>query len=203
MNKRKHTAALWIVLLLLALPRVSASEQSGSVSVRMTYDGQTVPGGSITLYQVAELDEDWRYVALTEFSGCGIDLASSLSPADAASLSQYAAENDISGLSQECDSNGFVRFSPLEPGLYLLVQPEAGRGYLPIRPFFVGIPQQISGALHYHVDASPKCAPLPDDPDPPNIPQTGQLRWPVPVMVSLGLFLLALGLLLWRKEQDA
>ncbi len=203
MKKVRHIASLLAVLLLLALPRVLASEQLGSISVRMTYGGQVVPGGSITLYRVAALEDDWRYVPVPEFSGCGIDLNGALSPADAESLSDYAGKYSILGQTHTLGNDGFVSFSPLEPGLYLLVQREAGSGYLPAKPFFVGLPQQIDGELLYHVDASPKCAPEPEDPDPPGIPQTGLLRWPVPVMAALGLFLLFLGLLLYRKERNA
>lgn len=201
MNHIKRMAALLTVLILLMLPQVRASGQTGSISVRMTHGGHAVSGGSITLYRIASLSEDWCYVPVPEFSSCGIDLSGALSPADAEFLSDYA--EDIPGQTRELDSDGFTDFSPLEPGLYLLVQREAGRGYLPVKPFFVGLPQQIAGELHYRVDASPKCAPVPETPDPPGIPQTGLLRWPVPVMTALGLCLLVGGLLLHRKEPDA
>ena len=203
MHNFKRTVLLLILLHLLSLPRALALEQMGSISLRMAYAGQSIPGGSITLYRIAVLGENWQYVPVPEFSECCIDLNASLSPADASLLSAYATENRISGQTRELDADGFALFSPLEPGLYLLVQQEAGSGYVPVKPFLVGLPQQIAGELHYHVDASPKCAPLPDDPAPPGIPQTGQLRWPVAVLTSLGLFLLAGGLFLQRKESHA
>lgn len=200
MKIRKRAASVLAALLLLALPRVLASEQSGSLSVRMTYGGQTVPGGSITLYRVAALGDDWRYLPLPEFMGCGIDPNSPLSPADAQQLANYAEETGISGQTRELGTNGSAAFSPLTPGLYLLVQREAGSGYLPVRPFLVGVPRQVDGVPCFHVDASPKCAP---EPEAPALPQTGQLHWPVPVMTGLGLLLLAAGLLLYRKESHA
>ena len=196
-------ASLLLALLLLALPRVSAAEETGSISVRMTHGGQAVPGGSITLYRVAAPGDEWQYVPAPEFADCSTDLNGVLSPADAEHLSGHAAENGIPGQTLELGADGLAVFSPLEPGLYLLVQRESGSGFLPVKPFLVGVPQQSGGALCYQVDASPKCAPEPDAPGSPGLPQTGQLRWPVPLMTALGLFFLAGGLLLYRKEPHA
>ena len=196
----KRIASLFVVIMLLSMPSVWAAEQTGSICVRMAYGGQPVPGGSITLYRVAELGADWRYVPTPEFADCIIDLNAPLSPADAEELAQYAGENGLPGQTRELGEDGFACFSPLEAGLYLLVQEESGRRFLPVKPFFVGVPQQVGGALQYQVDASPKCMPQPDA---PMIPQTGQLRWIVPVLAGLGLILLAGGLLLYREEPDA
>lgn len=189
-----------LVLLLLALPRVSGAEQTGSVSVRMTWSGQSVSGGSITLYRVAAPGKNALFVPTPEFSGCGVDLNGALSPADAKALAEHADRSGTSGQTRELGSGGSACFSPLEPGLYLLVQRQAARGFLPVEPFLVGLPRQVDGALQYHVDASPKCAPEPSDPGSPGIPQTGQLRWPVAVLAAAGLVLLAAGVLLLRKE---
>ena len=196
----KRITSLLIALVMLSIPRVLAAAQTGSISVRMTCGGQPVPGGSIRLYRVAELGAQWRYAPTPEFAECTIDLNAPFSPADAEELAQYAGENGLPGQTQELGEDGFACFSPLETGLYLLVQEESGRGFLPARPFFVGVPQQVGGALQYQVDASPKCVPQPDA---PMIPQTGQLRWIVPVLAGLGLLLLAGGMLLYREEPDA
>jgi len=43
---------------------------------------------------------------------------------------------------------------------------------------------------------TPQPTPPPDDtPDNPKLPQTGQLWWPVPMLISLGLLLIVIGLL--------
>lgn len=198
----KRIVSILMVLLLLSAPRALAEAATGSVSVRMRWNGEPVPGGSITLYRVASLGEDWRYAPVPAFSDCGVDMNGALSPADGEALSLYAAENNITGQTRKLDDEGAVCFAHLETGLYLLVQEEAGTGYLPVRPFFVGVPQQMGGRLLYQVDASPKCAPEPADPGAPQIPQTGQLRWPVPMLAGLGLLLLSVGLLLHRRDTD-
>ena len=196
----RRTAAVLTVLLLLACPRVLAAEQTGSISVRMTWQGSTVPGGSITLYRVAMLGRGGQFVPLPEFSGWGMDPSAPLSPSDARELAEFAKRENIPGQTAALGADSAACFSPLESGLYLLVQREPGAGFLPVNPFFLSVPQQIGTELCYDVDASPKCAPTPTDPGTPGIPQTGQLNWPVPVMALLGLCLMAAGLLLYRRN---
>lgn len=198
MSIPRRCIALLAALLLLTVPRSHASEQTGSITVRMTHDGHTVSGGSVTLYRVAELGDDWQYVP--EFADSCLDRKGPLSPADAEQLAEYAQHNAISGQTEPLGSDGTAIFSPLQTGLYLLVQREPGAGYLPVKPFFISVPQQIGGEWICDVDAGPKCAP---EPAGPGIPQTGQLRWPVPVMTALGLCLMAAGLLLYRRDRHA
>ena len=120
-----------LVFLLLSLARVSAAAPMGSISIRMTYEHQPIPGGSVTLYQAARL-ADGRYVPAPEFAEHTGNLEGALSPEDAQILAEHAAENRLPGQTQKLDDDGFARFSPLEPGLYLLVQAEAATGFLPV-----------------------------------------------------------------------
>ncbi len=223
MMKIKRVTSFLAALLLLipALPNVFAEpipdpEQTGSITVQMTYRGETVPGGSVTLYRLAGLDDAYQYISEPEFAGCSVDLNGTLTASAAKTLADYAKRNHISGQTKSLGADGTAVFSPLETGLYLLVQQEAGSGYLPINPFFADVPQQIGKELIYDVDASPKCAPEstkptkpaepaePSKPHTPNIPQTGQLNWPVPVMAALGLSLFAAGWFLrfGRRRND-
>ena len=197
----KRLIALWAAVMVLALPQAfAASARTGSVTVRMLHQGEAVPEGSITLYRLAVRSSDGRYLPEPEFEACPVELNTGFTPANAEMLADYTAENRIQGQTRSLGLDGTAVFSPLDTGLYLLVQQETGRGYLPIRPFFIGVPQSIGGELVYDVDASPKCAPEPTEPTAPGtpgIPQTGQLNWPVPVMAGLGFLLFAAGGLLW------
>ena len=200
MNIVKRIISLCAAVLLALPPVFAAAVRIGSVTVRMVHQGEAVPGGSITLYRIAALSDDGRYLPEPALDGCGVDLNSDLTPAKAEMLENFAVENSLRGQTLSLGQDGSAVFSGLDTGLYLLVQEEAGRGYLPVRPFFIGIPQMIGGEPVYDVDAGPKCAPEPAGPTVPggpNIPQTGQLRWPVPVMAALGLLLFAAGGLLW------
>ena len=195
-----------LLLLAVVFPAGYAAQsrgRTGSISIRMTDRGEPIPGGSVTLYRVAGLGEDYRYTAETAFGDCGVDPNGALTREDAEKLAQYAKKNRIPGRTLALGHDGAAVFTALEEGLYLLTQQEAGTGYLPVSPFLCGVPQQIGEALYYDVDASPKCLPEPTGPGGPSIPQTGQLNWPVPVMGMLGLVFFLTGGLQWvRRDAD-
>lgn len=194
-------AALCLALLLVpaALCPAAASDQRGSVSVRITWSGQPVPGGTVTLYRVADLAEDLTFSPAPGFSDCGTDLNGALTASAAHALADYAAARSIPGETKSLTAEGFACFPDLMPGLYLLVQPSAGEGFEPFNPFLVSIPTVIDDAIYYDVEAGPKAAPTPTPP--PDLPQTGQLRWPVPVLAFTGAALLLLGLLPERRKR--
>lgn len=204
MRKGKILAALVIALVLIvqAFPRAEASRfPRGSITLRLSWQGQPLTGGSVTLYRVAGLGEGLEYVPEPEFEDCGAELSGSMTAQTARELARYAGEHGIEGLEQEFDASGAVRFGELEAGLYLLVQDRACGGFLPFQPFLVGIPMQIGETLVYEVDASPKAAPEPGSPPPPGLPQTGQTNWPVPVLGGAGLMLIAIGLWLTGRNR--
>jgi hypothetical protein len=92
-------------------------------------------------------------------------------------------------------------------GLYLAFQNEADatKGYSALQPFFISVPQLQGDTYVLDIIARPKVPlkpappPPPPPPPPPEIPPTGQLNWPVPVMASLGGLLLVLGLILCAR----
>ena len=100
-------------------------------------------------------------------------------------------------------------FDSLAPGLYVISQPKAADGYEPVAPFLVTVPfKGEDGKLQYDVDARPKVekarksTPTPTPPvtktPPPKLPQTGQLWWPVPLLVIAGLLFILAG---WRRKR--
>ena len=190
----KRFMVLWTVLMILALPQTFAAEdQHGSVTVRMCHQGEAIQGGSIILYRLAELSGEDRYIPAPAFEGCAVDFQTTLTPADGKILADYAEQRGIQGQIRSLGQNGTAVFSPLDRGLYLLVQKEAGRGYLPVSPFFVEVPQCVGGERIHDVEARPKCTPEPMVPGVPLLPQTGQRKWPVPLMAALGLILCLVG----------
>ena len=201
------------LLLLSALPahavEIPDLDAQGSVRVQMKTDSTPVPGGSLTLYRVGAIvqtDTGFGFVPAGEFEGYPGTLED-LGKTTAAELAKYAASNGISGESQTIDETGTAVFDPLEPGLYLLTQPKSGDGYLPADPFLVTLPMAQDGSYVYQVDASPKVtlhpAPTqPTQPGDPTLPQTGQLNWPIPVLVAAGASCLIAGVILGRKGKD-
>ncbi len=185
----------------------------GSIRIGMTYLGEAVPGGSLTLFKVADVAQtEAKFVYTEEFSGCTKELGDLQDPALAAELAQIAAEQELEGTLQQIDENGCAKFEGLSIGLYLLVQTENAEGFNRVNPFLVSLPGRQDDTYIYDVDASPKVAlepaptqpPEPTEPtvpptEPPDLPQTGQLSWPVPVLAIGGLILICVG---WLLRQD-
>lgn len=196
--------------------------RQGSISVAMTHDGRPVPGGSLTIYRVADVvseNGEYRFSYTADFADCSIpvtELDSSRLPAE---LARMVRAKGLQGTTQELSRQGRTRFSDLDVGLYLIVQQEPSRGYSKINPFLVSVPQNDDGHYIYDVDTAPKNIPEPEvkptEPPKPTyppkpdfeLPQTGQTNWPVPVMAIAGIILLAAGFGLRasgrKKEHEA
>lgn len=192
----------------------------GSIAMTMTYEGEAIPGGSLTLYRVALVqaeggDYSFRYV--DAYADCAVELTEPFSGTMAQALAEYTAAASIPGIKQEIDGQGRVTFRDLELGLYLLVQEDAAEGYTAVRPFLVSVPGKKDGSYCYDVDASPKLAlepaptetteptEPPDTTEPPTteprLPQTGQHNWPIPILAASGLLLFMLGWYMRRSGQ--
>lgn len=108
--------------------------------------------------------------------------------------------------------NGFILFDNLDQGAYLLMKWESDAPeLLEMVPALVCLPtcNQENGNLEYAVRVTPKFSWKPDEPvSPPSepdtqLPQTGMVQWPVPVLIIAGLFVLAIGIGMNRRgKQD-
>ena len=189
--------------------------KEGSITLAMREGEAAVPGGTMTLYRVGAVSEDngdYCFVLTGDFAACEASLEDITSGEPAADLAAYAGVQKLSGDTLDIDKDGKVTFTGLEVGLYLLLQEKPAEGYRSIEPFLVSVPMEEQGSYRYDVDASPKVAPekapveptspsAPTTPGGPILPQTGQLNWPIPVLVVLGLGLFAAGWIL-RKKND-
>lgn len=185
---------LLLTALLLRLPAAAASmapDKLGCITVCLNDSGSPIPGGTVTLYRVAELTPQLEYVPTPDFRGCG--------SRKAAALAEFVREHRLAGQTCAVNHEGIARFPELSPGRYLILQDQAGPGFLPFRPFLVQLPQQLGDHLFCDIEAAPKTEPLPSEP-PQELPKTGQTRWPVPVLGLAGLMLILLGLALCRPE---
>lgn len=198
MRKGLMYLALLAVLIFVPLSARGA-EESGSLRIRMQYEDRNVSGGVITLYSVGR----WTHEGFSfagPFAKCGLDVED-LQPETAAALAAFASEREIPGQSQAVSNSGTVLFADLEEGLYLAVQTGVAPGYLPMNPFLIRIPQEINGSKIYHIEARPKLTPE-DSPKDPQLPQTGQLKWPVPVLLTGGAALLMVACFGGRKKGE-
>lgn len=142
-----------------------------------------------------------------------------------ASLARILAANrsGIEGTSGTI-SNGTVTIGSLTPGLYLMVQTQDSPEKAGFEPFLFSLPDPNG---NYQITASPKPSvmgtvsgsqtdkPKEDDTEKPKnpsggtvpstgttggrLPQTGQLWWPVPVLLLAGLLLVIVGAVMRRR----
>lgn len=187
----------------------------GTIKVSMCCGETSVPGGSLSVYQVGYIHEEngnYSYQLTEDFAESQLTLENVQSAELAAGLAEYTVAHGLEGVTKDIDDEGRVTFD-VEPGLYLLVQQDPARGYSAAKPFLVGVPNMEDGTYIYEVNASPKInltpAPTEESTEPHNptkpdekLPQTGQLNWPVPLLAVAGLGLFLLGCVLRRKEND-
>ncbi len=218
---RKHLTAFLMLLVSLCIfsayvraAEVPDPELRGSITISVHFGDEPVSGGTMTLYRVgdiAENDGNYSFVPTEDLAMWGDSFSDIESPDLADSLAEY--ENKPSGETKEVDSAGEVKYDNLQLGLYLIVQEEAADGYSKANPFLVSLPywDEEAHAYVYDVDSRTKAELIrdvekeseKDDTTPGGsgghsggkLPQTGQLWWPVPMLVFAGLLCIVVGLI--------
>ena len=220
---RKHViSGLLALLFLLALP-VSAAAQSVpdesrnghcSITVSMTYKGKAVCGGTLALYKVGDVAEDdgnYSFVPVKEIQADIPEFGDIESPDLAGKLCKLESKlTPVTDLPKKVGEDGNATFSNLTFGLYLVVQKTAASGYEKTAPFLVSVPYLYADEYQYDVTSQPKTdlerevkptAP-PSSGGWNQLPQTGQLWWPVPVLACAGLGCIAVGLFRRWEARD-
>ena len=198
-----------------------------SIEVIVRYDGENVNGGTLTAIRVGYVDEDdGNYFFRRVFDDV---LLEEIDSAQAARDLQTFYENNRYANEFETQTvavnQGVARFENLQTGLYLIVQRTAAPGFTAVGTFLVSIPYMVDGEYQYHVTAAIKSElerptetiptepstptdptetdpTKPTEPEDPKLPQTGQLNWPIPLMVVGGMMLLALGCILRFRNKE-
>lgn len=184
-----------------------------SIEVIVRYDGENVDGGTLTAIRVGYVDEeDGNYFFSQEFTNIKIeDIASPNAPKTQQEFYNNNKSNYDFYTQTQTVENGKATFSGLSTGLYLIVQNRAADGFSKLGAFLVSVPRMEDGEYQYHVTAAIKSElerepeptePPPTEPDDPKLPQTGQLNWPIPLMVVGGMMLLALGCILRFRNKE-
>ncbi len=192
---RRGIVWLLVAVLLLGAPLMTyAAEndeldltQTGSIEVTMKQEEVVVPGGTLTLYRVGEIQQqngNYSFGLVEDFADSGESLEDISSPELAEGLAGFAQVEK--GKTLQIDENGNVMFDDLELGLYLVVQYDAAEGYENVSPFLVSVPVNINGTYIYQVDATPKVGlinggpPIPPDVTPTPTPGPDVTPTPTP-----------------------
>lgn len=194
-------------------------------------EGTPVPGGELQCFQVARLtNAGYVPVNGFESSGVSLDpfLSDGTGAAELAKELAQKRPANAKFVSAEPNEAGKVLFSQLELGLYLVSQSVPADRYHALDPFLVTVPLSENGLWIYDIDAAPKVgraspAPTTTPTTEPSttptttptasttstptgrpisrLPQTGQLRWPVPVLAGMGLAFLLIGWILSKRQE--
>lgn len=216
---KRRIISLILALMLLCAISISVSahdvpdlSKTGAIHITMRHGDATIPGGTLTIYRVGAIHEEdgnFCYVLTNEFAPSNVSLENIQSAMLAADLAAYAKDHNLTGITKPIDENAQVIFEDLALGLYLFVQYEAASGYNLANPFLVSVPGVVDGQYIYEVDGSPKLDPItekpiepvPSEPVDPSLPQTGQVQWPIPLMLAVGALLLTVGCFLNRGKK--
>ena len=224
MRKTMMRIALAALALMLACSALAAGfdmDRAGSISVLIhTAKDQKVKNAKIELYRVGEpkiVDSNLVFELSDAFAGSGVSLGDLNSAGLADRLSLYAESMDVAPVTTATTGNdGRVLFGDLPVGLYMVKQDGFAQQeyFTEIAPFLVSVPMTQGNEWVYAIDASPKVDTCPKPtatPEPTTaptdekLPQTGMLRWPIPVLGVGGLVLFILGwaLCFMKKRNDA
>lgn len=213
---RKSIFNSLFALLLLCVTSISVFahevpdfNKSGSITVNLEYDGKLLSSGTLTFYRVGDLvstNGDYHFRKTEEFASFDGTLEDVRSPQLAKSLLDYATAQNISGETAPIqDGAVYHKIEANRLGLYLVAQHEATTGYNLLDPFLVAVPNWEDNAYVYDVNATPKVGtitetiptvPPTQQPTDPVLPQTGQVKLPIPILVIAGLALIGSGLLI-------
>lgn len=175
-----------------------------SIEVIVRYDGENVDGGTLTAIRVGYVDEeDGNYFFSQEFTNIKIeDVTSSGAPkAQKEFYENNKGDYDFYTQTQTV-KDGKATFTGLSTGLYLIVQNKAADGFSKMGAFLVSVPRMEDGEYQYHVTVAIKSElerepeptePPPTEPDDSKLPQTGQMNWPIPLLVVAGLVFFVVG----------
>ena len=199
-----------------AVRTVNLDRDDGTIRLEMVFYGTAeehpMSGREMSLFLVGPAAAgDTGYFFDTEKGRfAGTDEAEVILGLDSEGLAEQnaALSLNLSGYIHDIDADqvaviedGEAEFTSLKAGLYLIVMTKEDDTGATITPFMMSLPDADD---NYDIYARPKPEIEPPAPEPPDggLPQTGQLWWPVPVLVSAGLLLIAAGYLLRRHSDD-
>ncbi len=209
MKKSVNLFLCAILSVLFCVNAVAATEaidmnRKGSLSVTMECSHGYRSGGTVGLFAVAtthRVNNKYVFEYTEAFKNCPLSLDNISDDLEADKFYAYATDNGI-----ECEieelKNGVAVYNDLPMGLYLVVHAEADQGFTTALPFFVTVPVSDGDNWDYQVDASPKLEIKHSEIEhPPGIPQTGQLKWPIPIMAVSGVMIFVIGLVIFKRSK--
>ena len=214
--KKRILSILLIFLILTTLPVMAyAHDVPDTTRNDCTIDvvlwdnekNKGIVGAELVCFRVGYVkhDGDYNYHFYDILTNKLIPDNSLQSSTTAAGFAYYAKKGQYKdyAYNERFEKEGVYYFTKLPVGLYIVMQKKAAKGYSDMDPFLVSIPYMEDGEYIYEITAKVKTElkqeiestppTVPPTTKPPRLPQTGQLTWPIPALVSGGMLLFALG----------
>lgn len=197
--KRKIILSSLIFIMLIAslIGTVSATDLGTIqfVAINNT-DSKAVENLEVSVYQVSKQDEQGNFEFASGFEDCTLDV-DNLSESNLENLKTYAKTNAEPLFTKTTDTTGKFTLTNLDFGTYLLVQ-ENKTDEITMQTMLISVPElTVENGLKYEVTAKPKIlnkeivdqnnsgkTELVKD---SQLPYTGVLNWPIPVLVIAGI----------------
>lgn len=172
----------FMIALFWGLPVSASSFRQASITI--FYHGVTpqeesiaLSGAEFILHKVGVYQDDkWMFEG--DFAGCEVsldDMSASGQLEAAKQIRKYAEAHQIQGKSQKTDPNGYLTFTGLENGLYLIVpggEVTCGGGLFRSEAFLVQAPEiDELGNQNYEIKVEPKNEWVSDDKEPEERPE--------------------------------
>lgn len=159
-------------------------------------DSKEIEELEVSIYQVSKRDEQGNFEFATGFEKCTLD-TDNLSESNLENLKIYARRNATPLFTKITDTNGKFILTNLDLGTYLFVQ-ENKTDDITMQTMLISVPElTVENGLKYEVTAKPKIlnkeivdnnesskTELVKDEE---LPYTGVLNWPIPVLVITGI----------------
>lgn len=197
--KRKIILSSLIFIMLIAslIGTVSATDLGTIqfVAINNT-DSKAVENLEVSVYQVSKQDAQGNFEFANGFESCTLDI-DNLSESNLENLKTYAKTNAEPLFTKITDANGKFTLTNLDLGTYLLVQ-ENMTDEITMQTMLISVPElTVENGLKYEVTAKPKILDkeivdqnnsgktelVKDE----QLPYTGVLNWPIPVLVIAGI----------------
>lgn len=192
MNNQRITGMIMVFIWVIVLS-VSVMGAGITLTADMGNYGPLLEGAELSLYLVGS-DTPEGIVSVGDFADCGISLNEENLPYGAELLGDYVRKKGLEGTVRRVSSEGTVSYDSILPGIYLLMQLERTPDDVTVIPFLIQIREEERAVTAY-----PKVT-VPNVTQAPDLPQTGSLKWPIPVFLSVGVLFLMGGI--WLRTQN-
>lgn len=198
MKKKIILSSLIFIMIIASLIGTVSATELGTIqflAINNT-DSKAVENLKVSVYQVSKQDDQGNFEFASGFEDCTLDV-DNLSESNLENLKTYAKTNAEPLFTKTTDTTGKFTLTNLDLGTYLLVQ-ENKTDEITMQTMLITVPElTVENGLKYEVTAKPKIlnkeivdqnnsgkTELVKD---EQLPYTGVLNWPIPVLVISGI----------------